>query len=275
MVDGEWLMNHQPCAIDHARGAFTLIELLVVIAIIAVLAAMVLPALSRARDSAQTLHCVNNLKQICLAALVYAGDNDEHLPDNCPYYNDPFPNWMGFISAYMKVPPAPFIFPRTGPLYRYPLLCPATLGNPYIGDPYSGSAHDAWATDYAINPYLTGGSRFFNTPWFISRRLSRIPQPTLTALFSDAGGHIDAWQNGLFAYYVAPKHQGHTRANIAFVDGHVATLKVSYPTYYTYYSLATSELGVAHPSSWVPDGPWSGEGYKAYIYPPGIHWLEP
>ena len=60
-----------------AVAGFTLIELLVVIAIIAILAAMLLPALSRAKEAAKATQCINNLKQIGLAALQYASDNKE------------------------------------------------------------------------------------------------------------------------------------------------------------------------------------------------------
>ncbi len=118
------------------RYKFTLIELLVVIAIIAILASMLLPALSKARAAAQAIKCVSNLKQVGLAMVMYAGEHGQYMPP--PIRKEDRAYWSDYLWYMNYLNKEVFICPswRQGQDSPYPVWSYAI--NTYIKQSHSG-----------------------------------------------------------------------------------------------------------------------------------------
>jgi prepilin-type N-terminal cleavage/methylation domain-containing protein/prepilin-type processing-associated H-X9-DG protein len=225
----------------YSVSRFTLIELLVVIAIIAILAAMLLPALNRARDTARTAKCINNQKQIASAVFMYTGTFDDYFPTNTNGFDaagkaisgDSYVKKMeeakiievGFSGSWVKMGGAascPLEPEYKGTVVSYRLTYPSYPINDFL----SGGRH---ATTYVANRPKAQKYQKINT----------ISRPSTWLLLGERGGS-SMYFNHMAAAAPSFPHNNPAnpfttttvpiasipltaRGNLAFVDGHVQT----------------------------------------------------
>lgn len=188
------------------RRGFTLIELLVVIVIIAILAGLLLPALSRAKVASGRTACINNLRQVNLAIRMYAEDHNDALPV-VPEPN-PFPNGVG--AYYKQLVKGQLALSGPASPNEKVFICPA--------DKKIWRDEGHAFTSYTFNGWEVGEG---SLPRITGRKLSSIRQPTKAVLV----GEWTAFFGGTMHPY-SEEAQKDAKNVLGFVDGHVANTRI-------------------------------------------------
>ena len=252
------------CRMSHK---FTLIELLIVIAIIAILAAMLLPALNKARSKATSTKCVSNLKQCAAANLAYANDNSD-LIMWCSDSADQNP-WAGIL---LKLQYLPGSYTALGNNFTFNpvIVCPTVKRNPTADTEgqlrFRSYGMPKYASDYDLNSRAKGNVLGKFVVLVASEHayysLVKMKRASGTAMLADSGYLNSSNQFGYCTWSI-PVHnitsdtgimlRHSSRANIAFMDGHVGGGAprdlYANPTNFRRY---IDENGVLSPSQWAP-----------------------
>ncbi len=257
---------------SRTRRAFTLIELLVVIAIIAILASILFPVFSRARENARRSSCQSNLKQIGVAWMMYTQDYDEKAVPSGTMVGLTIVSWHGTGPYNPSATDTSAFNSSASPMWPYMKNAQFT-GCPSLQSLSNGASYSYGPTDYGYNLAYVGG--YGDYPQFVAAfssnpnatqwpaSLAKIAAPTETVLFADAISYSGSGVMQRYPWLAPPSsnspgmHARHLEtANVVFVDGHVKSMKLK-------YSSATNEQrqrGTITRGSTMTDEYWNGTG---------------